>query len=66
MNIRLAKAISTYLKLDFNLSSHDVNKVMVECKELMSFLQKAESQSINYKKHQTPTDERGWTIKENQ
>ena len=63
MNIRLAKAVSTYLKLDFNLSSHDVRKVMLECKELMSFLQKAEASETQT---EIPKDERGWTIKENQ
>jgi len=42
MNIRLAKAISTYLKLEHSLTSADCLKVMNEIEELTHFLEMGE------------------------
>ena len=42
MNIRLAKAISTYSKLEHSLTSADCLKVMNELEELTQFLEMAE------------------------
>lgn len=42
MNIRLAKAISTYSKLEHKLTASDCIKVMHELEELTQFLEMAE------------------------